>query len=423
MKRIISTVFLITISLFLIASVSLNAATTEEEQHPSTKRVAVLYFEDDSNFDSSTGCGCMPNFIGNIFSTKKKWDLESGFATMLNRKLAETVVYQPVSENELLDAMAQMTLSRHKLKKLDKAQRATLAEHLNADVIVMGEIKKFNQHRMKANYSRTMAESGREAQHVPTTASYKAGFAAGGYRNRVHIKLNMKFYEATGNEITTIPITASRIHSLAGTNISGIEATVSESGTNLRFGQTSEKHGKIIHPIVKPTELNKIKFASPEYDRTLFGMVTDKALINVVLALRDNYGPNFITPWETQETDEEKQKKLIEEASKRPIKITYVDNENPDMIYINAGSARGLAIGEQFTVYTRGEAIRDIDTGDILDYKPEKIAIVTVVEIRTDRLSTVKIVEKSADISRGDVLKPISIDKATEEQSKNGGDE
>ena len=415
MKRFISFLFLTGLSVyFVFAAASLSDANTAKP-HPSAKRIAVLHFENKSRFDSATGCGCVPNFIGKIFGTKKKWDLEAGFPTLLNRRLAETIVYQPVSRDELLDTMAKMNLSRHNLKKLNKSQRAELAKHLNADVIVLGEIREFGQARMKANASRQLRESGREANAAPLTASYMTGVQVMGYRHRAIVKLNMTFFEASGNEIATVPISVVRYHSLAGTQVSGLEASVTESGTHLRFGQTSEQHGRNVRPIVKPTELNKIKFATPEYDRTLLGMVTNEALIKTVRALRDNFGPNFITPWETPNDNGEQEKKVDEEASKRPIKITYVDSENPDMIYINAGSARGLAIDQKFDVYTDGEPIRDIDTGEILDYIPKKIATVAVVEIRNDRLSVVKIVEKIGNLQRGDLLKSIPIAEVTKE--------
>ena len=93
-------------------------------------------------------------------------------------------------------------------------------------------------------------------------------------------------------------ISASRDHSYAGTKFGRLEASMTEEGTNLSFGQTRDSRRKNPRPIVRPTELNQIQFASAEYDRTLFGMVTNEALIKVVLALRDNVGPNFITPWE-----------------------------------------------------------------------------------------------------------------------------
>ena len=416
MKRFISFIFLIGLSVcFVFPAVSYGEAATAEP-HPSAKRIAVISFEDQSRFDSSTGCGCMPNFIGKIFGTKKKWDLEAGFPTLLKRRLAETVVYQPVSRDELLDAMAKMTLSRHNLKKLNKEQRAELAKHLNADVIVIGEIKEFGQQRVRAHASRQLREGGQEMEAAPITASYRTGVQVTGYRYRALVKLNMKFYESSGSEIATVPISVVRYHSLAGTQVSGLEASVTESGTHLRFGQTSQKQGKNLRPIVKPTEINKIKFATPEYDRTLLGMTTNEALIKTVVALRDNFGPNFITPWETPNDEGEQKKKADEEALKRPIKITYVDSANPDMIYINAGSARGLAIDQKFDVYTKGDPIHDIDTGEILDYIPKKIATVAVVEIRNARLSIVKIVEKTGEIKRGDLLKSIPTSEVTKKQ-------
>lgn len=404
-----------------IAAIS-NATTQEEPEpsekqpHPSEKRVAVLYFEDNSNFDNPVGCGCIPNFVGAIFSTKKIWDLEAGFATILDRKLAETSVYHPVSRDELLDAMAQMSLSRRNLMKLDKDQRAKLAKLLNADVLVVGEIKDFDQSRMKANASRSLTESGREAQAVPISTSYMTRFAAMGHRNRAVVKLNMKFYEASGNEIASVPINVVRRHSLAGTNIAGLKASVSESGTEFQFGQTKEKQGRIARPITKTTDLNKIKFGSPEYDRTLFGIATNEALIETVKALRDNFGPNFITPWETPEKKEDKKKQIDEEMAKRPIKITYVDTDDQDMIYINAGSAKGIAIGQHFDVYTDDKPIRDVDTGEILDYAKKRIATVSVTEILNAKLSVVSIVEKTRDIKRGDLLKSLNTDDEPKEQ-------
>ena len=122
MRRFCAHLLLVGFSLcFVIGPVALSDATTK-------KRIAVIYFEDHSRFDSATGCGCVPGFIGSIFGTKKRWDLGAGFPKMLNRKLVETTVYEPVSEDELLDAMGFMELSRPILRKMDQAQRAEIGE-------------------------------------------------------------------------------------------------------------------------------------------------------------------------------------------------------------------------------------------------------------------------------------------------------
>ena len=402
MKRFFSYLLLVGFSLcFIISTAAVSEAAPK-------KRIAVLYFEDNSRFDSPTGCGCIPSFIGNIFSTKKRWDLEAGFAKMLNRKLVETNVYEPVPKDELLDAMALMTLSRHNLKKLDQAQRATLAKHLNADVIVLGNIRKFNQERLRTNASRTLREGGREARQG--SASYTAPVILRGSLHRVTIQLNMRFYNASGDSVGEPRISATRDHSYAGTRFASLEASVTEAGTNLSFGQMSDKQRRNPRPIVKPTELNEIQFASAEYDRTLFGVVTNEALIKVVLALRDNVGPNFITRWEPQPAASEKGEGTVSTTADGPIKgkILYVDNENPDMIYVNIGSNKGIAINQEFAVYTKGKPIRDTDTGEILTYLPKQIGTLAVSEIQTDKVSIFRVVEIAEPLKINDVVREIT---------------
>ena len=435
MKRFFAYPLLGALSLCLMIGVIANSGATsesEEAAHPAGKRIAVLYFEDHTNFDSSTGCGCIPGFIGRIFGTKKRWDLESGFVTILNRKLATTGVYRPVSWDELLDAMAQMTLSRDTLRKLSTVQRAKLAKLLNADVLVTGDIRHFNQERLRANASRTLREGGRQANQ--TSASFMTGFQVMGHLHRATVKLDMNFYDTYGESIKVydknqeimvrqLRIVASRDHSLAGTRAAALEASVTEQGTNLSFGQTRATQQKQPNPIVNPTKLNEIQFATTKtdvdeknphhYDETLLGMVTNEALIKVVLALRDNVGPNFITPWETQPATDEEDTEPSETVSAGPIKgkILYVDNKDLGHIYVNIGSAQGIAINQRFAVYAKGKPIRDIDTGEILTYVPRKIAIITVVDIESDKVSVFRLVEGTDTLKRGDVVQEITAEE------------
>ena len=420
MKRFFSYIYVAGLSLcFMIGTIAVSEATPK-------KRIAVLYFEDHSRFDSPTGCGCVPTFIGNIFGTKKRWDLEAGFAKILNRKFVETNVYEPISKDELLDAMALMTLSRQNLKRLDQAQFATLAKHLNADVIVVGDIRKFNQERLRANASRTLREGGREAQQGLGRASCLAPVILRGSLHRATIKLNMKFYNASGSLVAEPRISASRDHRYTGTKFASLEASMTEEGTNLSFGQTRDTQRKNPRPIVKPTELNQIQFASAEYDKTLFGVVTNEALIKVVLALRDNVGPNFITPWESQPATAEKAEKTPSKAD-GPIRgqILYVDEENPDMIYVNIGSDKGIAINQEFTVHTKGKPVRDIDTGEILTYVPKQIGTLAVSEIQTGKVSIFRVIEIAEPLTRGDIVREITSDSdgSAESTSEAGSSE
>ena len=418
MKRFFSYLFVMGFSLcFMIGTIAVSDAAPK-------KRIAVLYFEDHSRFDSPTGCGCVPTFIGNMFSTKKRWDLEAGFAKMLNRKLVETDVYEPVSKDELLDAMALMTLSRQNLKKLDQAQRAVLAKHLNADVLVVGDIRKFNQERLRTNASRTLREGGREAQRGSASASYLAPVILRGSLHRATINLNIKFYNASGNSVAEPRISASRDHGYLGTKFASLEASATEEGTNLSFGQTRDTQRKNPRPIVKPTELNAIQFASTEYDRTLFGVVTNESLIKVVLALRDSVGPNFITPWESKNTTAKEGQETSTTASGEPVKgkIQYVDNEHPDKIYVNIGSSKRIVINQEFAVYTKGKPVRDLDTGEILTYVPKQIGLVAVSEILNDKVSIFRIVETTESLKIGDTVREITPDSAESPESTSESD-
>lgn len=418
MRRFCAQLLLVGFSLcFVIGSVAVSDATTK-------KRIAVIYFEDHSRFDSPTGCGCVPGFIGSIFGTKKRWDLGAGFPKMLNRKLVETTVYEPVSEDELLDAMGFMELSRPILRKMDQAQRAELTKRLKADVLVMGDIRRFNQERLRANASRTLREGGREAQQGSAKASLLAPVILRGSFHRVTVELNMKFYNASGTVVAEPRITTSGDHSYAGTKIASLEASVTEEGTNLTFGQTPDTQRANPRPIVKPTELNQIQFASAEYDRTLFGMVTNQALIKVVVALRDSVGPNFITPWESRTETPKKAQEAAEKVVGGPIKgkIQYVDNENLDKIYINIGSNRDIAINQEFAVYTRGKPVRDLDTGEILTYLEKQVAVVAVSEILNDKISIFRVVEMTEDLKIGDVVREITADADASAQSDSEAD-
>ena len=140
--------------------------------------------------------------------------------------------------------------------------------------------------------------------------------------------------------------------------------------------------------------------------------MTNEALIKVVLALRDNVGPNFITRWERQPAASEKGEKTASTTAGGPVKgkIQYVDNENPDMIYVSIGSDKGIAINQEFTVYTQGKPVRDIDTGEILTYVPKQIGTLAVSEILTGKVSIFRVVEITEPLKIGDAVSEIPLE-------------
>lgn len=366
-----------------------------------SKRIAVLYFNDYSQFDSPTGCGCIPGVIGEIFSGKKRlWDLESGFTGLLNRKLEATGVYVPISQDEIRDAMKSLEFSRKDVRKNGEV-RKNLAERLNAETLVVGSVRKFGQERARANASRSLQQG---SSQRGLTASYLTGVQVLGYVYSARIKLEMQFYGASGKEVAAPEVSASKRHQLGGAQVAAFQAIATEEGTELNFGQ-SPRAEKKFRPIVRPGEVSSIAFGTPEYDQTLLGMVTDDVLLQVVKKLRKHVGPDFTLPSEIAAQEQENQRRRSAlRASSGPITgtIIHVDAEDQNEAYINIGSAMGVQVQQRLIVYAKGEPLTDPDTGDVIDFIPVKVGKVEVTEVRNDRVSRVNIIEGFGEVKRGD---------------------
>ena len=314
------------------------------------KRVVVLYFEDHSRFDHPTGCGCIPTgpFSG-LFGGRRghtKWYLKEGFTELLNRKLEQSEVYEPVSQDELLDAMAELGLSRKGLRS-DPEKRAQLAKALKVKALIVGDIRKFNQERVKANAGRLIRQGGQG--YGAATASYIGGVQLRGSLYIVSIQLAMQFFGTSGTEIDNPKLGARRQHQLGGLNIGPIDTVVTEQGTELQFGQSPGLKRKP-RPIVAPSELNRTEFGSEQYDKTLFGMATDDVLHKIVLALRENIGPALPGAEVTVQNNVSKPGQPSPQLSVIQGSIVYVDSEDPDNTYINIGSDKGVAVNQQLRV-------------------------------------------------------------------------
>ena len=169
--------------------------------------MAILSFEDHSRFDSPTGCGCIPTggLIGKIFGGTKRrtdWDLSSGFRILLNRKLAETGVYEPLTQDEIMDGMAKLRISRRSIMS-NAESRDKLLKELNAEVIIIGDVRKFNQERVRANASRSLIEgssgsTGRNMHNMPL--GYMTGYQMVGYVYSATVNVNADFFWCFGRK-------------------------------------------------------------------------------------------------------------------------------------------------------------------------------------------------------------------------------
>lgn len=367
------------------------------------KRVVVLYFEDHSRFDHPTGCGCIPTGpFSPLFGGRnqhKRWHLKEGFRDLLNRKLEQSEVYEPVSQDELLDAMAEAGLSMKGLRS-DPEKRAQLAKALKVQALVVGDIRKFNQERVKANAGRLIRQGG---AGQGATASYVGGVQLRGSLYIASIHLEMRIFGTSGTEIDNPKVTGRKQHQLGGLNIGPLDTVVTEQGTELQFGQSPGLKRKP-RPIVAPSELNKIEFGSEQYDKTLFGMATDEALYKVVSALRENIGPALPGAETTVRDSVSNPRQPSSQARVIQGSIVYVDSKDPENTYINIGSDKGVTPNQELKVYT-AESLIDPDTGEVLGVIPKTVGVIKVVEVQTDRLSRVEIIEGFGTIKKGDRVK------------------
>ena len=382
--------------------------------------MAILSFEDHSRFDSPTGCGCIPTggLIGKIFGGTKRrtdWDLSSGFRILLNRKLAETGVYEPLTQDEIMDGMAKLRISRRSIMS-NAESRDKLLKELNAEVIIIGDVRKFNQERVRANASRSLIEgssgsTGRNMHNMPL--GYMTGYQMVGYVYSATVNLNADFFGASGEKIATRKVSARKRHQLGGAKIAAFQAVTTEQGSEFRLGQSPKsEEKKKLRPIVDPALLRKIGFGSPTFNRTLFGLATDEALDKIVLALREVIGPELVAD-NLNSASKNSQKPVNREIIG---KIIYADPDNPDQCYINIGSAQSVTVQQKLVVST-AEPLVDPDTNEVLGYLSKKIGMIEVTEIQTDRLSKVRIIEGFGKIKKGDEVKAAAVEDPEEKET------
>ena len=401
----------LTLAALFLLTVFLAVATAEME----SKRVAVLYFENHSLFNSSTGCGFIPVGPIEYFWGRKKraneWDLEVGFRRMMNRHLDQTEVYEPITQDEILDGMAALGLSKKNLLREEK-KRAELATKIDADALIVGDIRHFNQERIRANVSRTMLEGG--AQGRTLGGSFSSGIQVVGYVYIVRIDLEVDIYGRSGSKVATRKVSERDRHQLGGARAAALRAMMTEQGSEFQLGQTpkteAQKKRDKLRPIVAPDQLQQIQFGTPTYDRTLFGIVTNATLQKVVTALRETIGPELDA--QSNPNPSAIQKSTPSAKNKIPIgKILYTDADNPALTYINLGSAKGTKGGQKFNVF---KPLVDPDSGDLLGYVSVPIGQVEVIDVQTDRLSQVRILEGFGKLEKNQMVRLV---EDTEEPS------
>lgn len=332
------------------------------------EKVAVLYFTDSSKFDSGGGCLTIwpLNIIFGSGEKKEEWDLKSGFRDMLNDSLTEAGF--KIIEAEYVDNI---------IKEVGTEDTATLSNRLDADIMIIGNIKKFEQHRTRAS------------SQGPTTMMSGEGMklaamgGIGGYFYSSTVKTNITIYDNLGDERESEEVNSKR-------NLRDFYMGVGLM--TYHKGDTKEAKGDEDpqNPIVDYKKLDKMKIGSDEFkNRTLFGMATMDVMNQVV----DKVG-EYLEPIELATVEG---------------KIIYVgtgERLKEGEVYVNIGASDGIRVGHKLGIFTKALQLTDPDTGEDLGSVPEKeIGTIKISKIEAEHLSIAEIIEKTGDIERGNIIK------------------
>ena len=329
--------------------------------------VAVLYFTDHSGFDSG---GCLSFWpLSAIFGTgqeRETWDLELGFRNLLNQRLSEAGY--GITDPGYLDEV---------LRVKGKDDLEALADELNADIMIVGDITKFEQHRTRASSQGPTEIVGEGDMRLAAMGGI------GGFFYSSSVRANITIYDDSGDELESDEISSKK-------NLRDFYMGVGPMTYHRGDTKNENDEPGSERPIVDHEKLDALEFGTDEFkDRTLFGMATMDVMDKTTAKVGE----------------------YLEPAGSDSIqgKIIYVgtgERLTEDQVYINLGAGDGLRQGRRLGVYIEGRQLTDPDTGEelgILD--EEKIGVIKVSKVEADHLSIAEIIERTRQIERGSIVK------------------
>ena len=331
-------------------------------------KIAVLSFANHSGFDSSSGClSVWPlNVIFGSGNKGEKWDISAGFRDMLNEKLS--AAGYSIVEPDLMDET---------LESVGEKDMAALVKELDADILIVGDIKKFDQHRMRASSqgpTRLNSGSGMELTAMG---------GVGGYYYSATVDTDIIIYDNSGDKVESVEVNSKK------------DVRDFYMGVWLMTyhrGDTDEgKSGtKPQNPIVDYGKLDKMKFGSDEFNnKTLFGMTTMDVMDQIVVKIERYLSPAGLATAEG---------KVIYLGTGERLK----ENE----IYINLGAGDEVKTGQRLGIFVKGILLTDPDTGEELGSIAEKkVGVIRISKVEAEHLSIAEIIEKTGEIERGNIVK------------------
>jgi hypothetical protein len=310
------------------------------------------------------------NSLFGVGQSREKWNLSLGFRDLLNESLKSSGY--DIIEPSYVDQV---------IKESGKDNISGLASRLGADIVMIGDITKFEQHRNRiSSQGPTRASTGGEYN---MQMNFMGGLA--GYFYTSTVKATFVIYDNSGNEMSNSEINSKK-------DLKDFYIGIGPLSKNYKGGDASDKENQkeSQEPIVDYKKLDTMKFGTEEFkSKTLFGLATMDVISQMVTKVSEH----------------------VEPSSQPSVlgKIIYIGDGKhlkENEAYVDLGAGDGLIAGHKFGVYLEGVILTDPSTGKELGKSPDKkLGSIKITKIEAEHLSVVEIVEGLGQISKGNIIK------------------
>ena len=207
---------------------------------------------------------------------------------------------------------------------------------------------------------------------------------------------NIAGYEAYSCEISI----SLQIFDLSKNTIAfagNVESTVSNKGLGLNlFGGSSDEKKQYL-------ALNKIRFGSEEFNKTIVGETMLILCEDLALDIKSSNKEILFPKRESKKQIELEDKTLDEFQLKIEIKkgqlLTY--DESSGEAFINLGFSSNINVGDELSIYAQADSLFDPITQEFLGLSDKSISTLEIVEIRDEKLSLAVVKNNREQVRKG----------------------
>ena len=176
-----------------------------------------------------------------------------------------------------------------------------------------------------------------------------------------------------------------------------VESSVSNKGLGLNlFGGSSDEKKQYL-------ALNKIRFGSEEFNKTIVGETMLILCEDLALDIKSSKKEILFPKRESKKQIELEDKTLDEFQLKIEIKkgqlLTY--DESSGEAFINLGFSSNINVGDELSIYAQADSLFDPITQEFLGLSDKSISTLEIVEIRDEKLSLAVVKNNREQVRKG----------------------